>query len=105
MTKISVRPVIDAFLAGKSRRSNNTATDGKSLWLWGNEIAYKADNQIFIRTCGWFTRTTKDRLTGIPGVCIWQKKGVWYLNGEVWDGSATPVCSTQGEVVRNFYKY
>ena len=36
---------------------------------------------------GYKTNTTKERLNGIPGVCIQQKKGVWYLNGkEMLDG-------------------
>ena len=36
---------------------------------------------------GYKINSTKERLNGIPGVCIQQKKGIWYLNGkEMLDG-------------------
>ena len=51
-------------------------------------IAYKmlGGNKIHIQNCGWFTNTTKERLNALPNVSIQQKKGVWYLNGEKWNG-------------------
>lgn len=62
------------------------------LLLHGNEIAkLYSDGSIDVTNAGWFTRTTKDRLNGIPGVSINQKAGVWYLNGVEWDGSWTRV--------------
>lgn len=60
-----------------------------SMYLFGNKIAtyHSPTNTLEITNCGWFTNTTRDRLNGLPGVSISQKKFVWYLNGEVWDGS------------------
>ena len=52
---------------------------------------FKMDNTEVITTCGWPTRTTKDRLNALPNVHIHQLKGMWYLNGEKWDGSSTSV--------------
>lgn len=58
--------------------------------LHGNEIAYRYNDPkktLSITNAGWATNTTKERLNSIPGVSIQQKAGVWYLNGQVWDGS------------------
>ena len=60
--------------------------------LHGNTIAVlRWDSQhcyggLRITNCGWFTTTTKERLNGLSGVAIHQSKGVWYLNGDAWDG-------------------
>jgi len=57
--------------------------------LFGNPIAYlynDPDRTLSVTTHGWFTNVTKERLNGIPGIKIIQKNGVWYLNGNVWDG-------------------
>lgn len=39
----------------------------------------------------WPTVTTKSRLNELPGVSVYQHKGVWHLNGKEWDGSWTKV--------------
>lgn len=58
------------------------------LSLFGNEIAYLTTaNVLSITNRGYFTKTTKERLNGLSGVTIQQAKGVWYLNGKVWDGN------------------
>lgn len=63
-----------------------------TMKLHGNTIAVLYwDSQHYygglrITNCGWFTNTTKERLNGLNGVSIHQSKGVWYLNGEAWDG-------------------
>ena len=62
--------------------------------LHGNAIAYRYNDPnktLSITNCGWKTNTTKERLNGIDGVSIVQKKGVWYLNGEEWDGKLIDV--------------
>lgn len=53
----------------------------------GNLIAEKDEFGVKITDAGWNTKTTKERLNGLSGVHIVQKKGVWYLNGSAWDGS------------------
>ena len=44
-----------------------------------------------IDSCGYMTHTTKERLNGIPGIQVVQRKGVWYLNGREWNGSRVAV--------------
>ena len=87
MCRKSIRPVIDAFINRKFKRVSNTETDGNNLRLFGNLIAYHKDGTIYISSAGYRTVTTKDRLNGLPGVNIQQKKGVWYLNGQPWGGN------------------
>lgn len=57
--------------------------------LHGNKIAYQYNDPqrtLSIDACGYKTNTTKERLNGIDGVSITQVKGVWFLNGEEWNG-------------------
>jgi hypothetical protein len=83
MRKVT-RLVIQSFLDGRPRRVGNTHTDGHSLFLHGNCIAWKAPHALWISHCGWKTRTTQERLNGLPGVSISQRDFTWYLNGEEW---------------------
>tara|TARA_R100001594_G_scaffold150302_1_gene210936 strand:- start:560 stop:928 length:369 start_codon:yes stop_codon:yes gene_type:complete len=63
------------------------------MYLHGNEIARvvvafefgKWNTKLYIRTAGWTTSTTKERLNGLPGVSIYQKDFQWYLNGRPWE--------------------
>ena len=84
---------IKAFNIGKPFSMGNTTIkvlpNVTVMVLFGNEIAYKyndPEKTISITNCGYFTNTTKERLNGINGVNISQKKGIWYLNGIEWDG-------------------
>lgn len=57
------------------------------MTLHGNLIARRgANGMIQVSNAGWFSNTTKERLNGIPGVSVCQRKGVWYLNGKEWNG-------------------
>lgn len=56
------------------------------MYLFGNLIAKKQEGKIFITSTGWRTNTTKERLNGLLGVSVSQKKGIWYLNGTQWGG-------------------
>jgi predicted ATP-binding protein involved in virulence len=93
MRKITEKAV-SAFMSDFTFNEANTTvslgvnSDGKHtfLQLHGNTIAKKVNGKLFITNCGWFTNTTKERLNAIPGVSICQKKGNWYLNGNLWDG-------------------
>lgn len=85
MKQVSI-DVASAFENGKAKKSGNTQTDGKSLWLHGNKIAEHRDDGLYITNCGWFSKTTKERLNGIRGVNIVQKNFKWYINGEEWGG-------------------
>lgn len=85
-----------AFLAGRAFGQSNTAVttqDGESLLsLFGNIIARRSpEGYISITNCGFGTVTTRERLHGLPGVHLCQRKGEQILNGEVWDGDWTEV--------------
>lgn len=56
------------------------------MYLFGNLIAKKEKGKIFITSAGWNSNTTKERLNGLIGVSISQKKGTWYLNNKEWNG-------------------
>lgn len=89
---------INAFMNGENFSRDNTSVSVNSfgdvvLMLHGNQIAQKRkiENDLQISNAGWFSTTTKERLNGLPGVSVCQRKGVWFLNGEEWDGSWTTV--------------
>ena len=89
---------ISAFMNGENFFRDNTSVSANSfgdvvLMLHGNQIAQKRkiENDLQISNAGWFSTTTKERLNGLPGVSVCQRKGVWFLNGEEWDGSWTTV--------------
>ena len=93
MRKITEQSV-DAFMNARPFKKDNMQVEVllncTILRLHGNAIAYRyndPDRTLTITNCGWFSNTTKERLNGIPGVSINQKKGQWYLNGEVWNGN------------------
>jgi hypothetical protein len=82
-----------AFLTATKFSGSNTTVlvepNVTILCLHGNKIAYRynaPEKTLSITTTGWQTNTTKERLNALPGVSICQKKGVWYLNGNEWDG-------------------
>jgi hypothetical protein len=86
----------DAFMSNTNFKSDNTEVrvtiESTSIYLFGNRIAYRNnDENMYITTCGWNTRTTKERLNALPNVHITQLKGMWYLNGEKWNGESTSV--------------
>ena len=82
-----------AFLRKENFKLSNTEVKVEGnvikLLLHGNCIAQKTPLAYTITNCGWFTPTTKERLTGLSNVHITQKKGYWYLNGKLWDGENT----------------
>jgi len=87
MRKVT-RTIARAFFSGDSESCGNTRTDGKSVWLHGNKIAYKNENgNLFITNAGFETNVTKERLNGLlqlgvsrfPVPRIFQKNFRWYL--------------------------
>ncbi len=79
----------EAFLRGEIKKVDNTMTDGSALYLFDNKIVEWRGDELWITNCGWQTKTTMERLNGIGALAnfrICQKKKVWYLNGEEWDG-------------------
>jgi len=91
ITQISV----NNFLNDSNYTNSNTCvivnkfTNVVRLMLFGNVIAEKniGEKSFKIRTCGYFSNTTKERLNGLPNVNISQKNYHWFLNGELWKGN------------------
>lgn len=96
MRKIT-KKAVDAFMQGRNFIEGNTAvsvgiTGNVYLSLHGNNIAIRTnDGKLKITDANWQTKTTKERLNGIPGVSITQKDWQWYLNGEAWGGELIDV--------------
>lgn len=93
MSRKITQKAVEAFYNAERFRSSNTEVkvlpNVTVLVLHGNEIAYRyndPERTLSITNCYWQTNTTKERLNGLRGVNIVQKKGVWYLNGKEWDG-------------------
>lgn len=84
-----------AFVANKPFAMGNTTVTVHngvtSLILHGHTIATKQNGVVKVTNCGFFTNVTKERLNGIPGVMVQQRAGVWYLNGQEWDGELAQV--------------
>jgi hypothetical protein len=78
---------INSFMQGEPKKVGNTYTDGKSLFLFNNMIAEHREDGLYITNAGWFSKATKERLNGLPGVNIYQAKKKWHLNGQEWDGN------------------
>lgn len=97
MRKIT-RESIDAFMNGKPFGKSNTSVvvlpNVTILTLFGNKIAYRYNDPqrtLAITNCGWKSNVTKERLNALEGVSIYQKYGVWYLNGKEWDGNLVDI--------------
>lgn len=94
---------INAFMSARTFNRDNTSVevrpfkdekvDSVILKLHGNVIARRLVGSSTIEVCDGNcpSNTTKERLNGLPGVSVCQRKGVWFLNGEEWDGSWTTV--------------
>ena len=61
---------------------------GWCMWLHNNGIAKRMNGRLYIRSAGWRTLTTKERLNGISGVNVYQSNFDWYLNGELWENDS-----------------
>lgn len=97
MKKITLDAVYAFMNAEKFKRDNTEVEVFENvtvLKLFGNKIAWlfnDPERTLTISNAGWDTKTTKERLNGIPGVHITQKNWQWYLNGEQWDGKLVDV--------------
>ena len=94
LTHDSVEAFMNAVPFKKSNMKVDVLDNVTILRLHGNAIAYLYNDPqrtLSITNCGWFSKTTKERLNGIPGVSIKQKNFDWYLNGVKWDGNLVDV--------------
>lgn len=82
-----------AFMCGYKFNGGNTqvlctVNGNYEMYLHGNMIARRNGNMntFEITLAGWETVTTRDRLNGLPGVSVCQRKGEQFLNGKPWNG-------------------
>ena len=88
------RTAIEAMVHGTSYCKSNTKVVNRTMYLFGNKIAWITENHIlYISNCGHKTATTKERLNGLPLVSIKQKDYEWFLNGQYWNGFAKKIGS------------
>tara|TARA_R110001606_G_scaffold265802_1_gene414790 strand:- start:173 stop:478 length:306 start_codon:yes stop_codon:yes gene_type:complete len=90
ITKESIEAFNSAKTFNKQNMSVEVLPNVTILKLHGNSIAYQYNNPertLSITNCGWQSNTTKERLNALNDVDIYQKKGIWYLNGAEWDGN------------------
>lgn len=105
MRKVTSKSV-SLLMEGKAGRIDNTFCDGKTLYLFDNPIAEWREDGLYITHAGFPTRTTLERLNGIPNVSINTRKGQHYLNGEPWHGDWTRVLEqTPPEVHKGAVKH
>ena len=105
MSRKITQEAVNAFMnATKYNKGNTTVRvldNVTILELHGNPIAYRYNDPSYtlsVTNCGYFTNTTKERLNGIPRVCVYQKKGKWYLNDKEWSGKLA-------DITGNGFKY
>lgn len=73
--------IAKAFLEGRPAKASRTSTDGQTVWLHGNRIAYRdEDGHLCITMAGWPTVTTRERLNGILSVFGYWRWGVAQRN-------------------------
>ena len=106
MRKVTEQTV-HAFLDHKSKSVGNTTTDGATLFLHGNRIAWHGSHNgaegVFVTLAGWGTPTTRERLQGVlsvmghrsprldparPCLNIYQEKHGQYIGAHSMDGTA-----------------
>jgi len=81
----TARTVIEAWGNGYACKVSNTHTDGNVVYLFGKSIIKRDNGRVFIRTAGYPTRTTKDRLNCLDNVQVYTSRGYLYLNDKVWE--------------------
>lgn len=87
ITEIIVRAFMNDENKSVSNSTVKTDADFTKMYLFGNLIARKekVTGKIEVTMAGYGTVTTRERLNGIPGVSISQRKGIQYLNGKEID--------------------
>lgn len=94
--------IVDAFLGRTPANAGNSSTDGDTLFLHGNRIAWHGEQNgaagVFLTLAGWDTVTTKERLRGVLRMMghMYTNLGtrpvlqIWTVNGQtkIGEGSA-----------------
>ena len=92
ITKESIKAFYSREPFKKSNMIVETIEGVTKLKLHNNTIAkLDENNELFITTADWNTRTTRERLNGLSEVRLGTKKGQLYLNNIPWDGKLTNI--------------
>ena len=90
MRKITQKAINALYGQYPFKQSNTEVRCVEGIWcmyLHDSRIAQIKPTGLEINHQGYLTNTTKERLNGLPGVSITQKKGIWYLNNsEIKEG-------------------
>ena len=90
MRKIT-RRIKEAFHNQESLTIDNTTTNGKAVWLFGNKIIERREDGLYATLAGWDTPTTKERLNGIlDGVSVSTVRGDTYMTTREASGIINP---------------
>lgn len=106
MRKITEQ-ICTAFLSGRSRHVANSATDGRTLLLHGNRIAWKGEHNgtdgVFITCAGWASPATRERINGVLAAMGHQRDVGAMVNIRQRDGRQVILADTpDGLGVRTF---
>ena len=73
--------IMTAFYRGLPARAARTHTDGQTVWLHNNRIAWRNDHgDICFTLAGWATTTTRERINGLLEVCGYRYWGISQRN-------------------------
>ena len=85
MSRKVTQKSVTALLYDEPFKSKNTVVKDGVLMLHNSGIMRKTpEGRIEIRTAGYPTPTTRERLNGLPGVKVHQRAGSQYLNSIPW---------------------
>jgi hypothetical protein len=86
----------EAFRQQIPKTLSNTTTDGQAIWLHGNKIIERRDNDIWVTLAGWDTVTTRSRINGVIGSLgsIYRQNGQPYVLSKR-TGQHRPISSTE----------
>jgi hypothetical protein len=77
--------IMNAFYRGVPAKAARTHTDGQTVWLHNNRIAWRNDQgDICFTLAGWPTTTTRERINGLLSTFGWGRWGVSQRNHEQW---------------------
>lgn len=81
--------IMQAFINHDRLSKSNSFTDGSIVYLHGNAIVKRENNEIYISDAGWQSNTTKERLNGLLELVgdnrrVYQKNYTWFLGDDTW---------------------
>jgi len=84
--------VINSFLNQECRKREKFRSTGDTLNIYEQEIARRRnDNRLEVRIANRASPTLKRFLNRLPGVHVYHRNFILYLNGNRWDGNWTIV--------------